>query len=131
MKFDHSFKHQDVSQALMTYVEEKMLQKLAKYEIKPGKAHVTYGHQRHECHIEVHLMGGEHDFKAHANESDWYASVDQMITRLESQMKKRKSKVKAHRHPGLSKQGKLALVTPELEMDYKRLEQTTNHKKVI
>lgn len=127
MKFDHSFKHHDVSKALMDYMEEKM-QKLLRYEIKPGTAHVTYSCERHRCLVEVNLMGGEHSFKARAKEDDWYTSVDSVVHRLEAQMRKRKNVVKSHRYPEKSREGKLALVTPQLETDYSRM--GTSHKKV-
>lgn len=128
MKFDHSFKHHDVSQSLISYLEDKM-NKLLKFEIKPGTAHVTYGSQRHQCFVEINLMGGESIFKARGVKDDWYRAVDHALQRLESQMKKRKSVVKGHRHPERSKRGRLALVNAQLESDYTRLDEVALHKK--
>ena len=129
MKFDHSFKHHDCSQSLISYVEDRM-QKLLKFEIKPSNAHVTYSSQRHHCHVEIHLMGGEGMFKAHGAKDDWYASVDHAVQKLESQMKKKKSLLKSHRHPEKSKRGQLELLNSQLEMDHSRLDEISAHKKV-
>ena len=129
MKFGHSFKHHDVSEALIRYAEEKM-KKLFRFEIKPGTAHFTYSSQRHHCLVEVNLTGGEHVFRAKAKEDDWHTSVDCVVERLEIQMKKRKNVVKAHRYPQKSREGKLALVTPEMETDYSRLDPGAADKKV-
>ena len=129
MKFGHSFKHHDVSEALISYAEEKM-QKLLRYEIKPGTAHFTYSSQRHHCLVEVNIMGGEHIFHAKAKTNDWHASVDNVVERLETQMKKRKNVVKAHRYPEKSREGRMELLTAEMDTDYTRLDPGAADKKV-
>lgn len=95
MKFDHSFKHFDVSQALMTYAEEK-LEKAKKWEIKPSNVHVTYSLQKGQCHVEIHVAGGKGHFEAHHVARDWHEAVDHSVTKLSKQMLKFKEKVKSH-----------------------------------
>lgn len=117
MKVDFSFKHLDASQALMGYTEEK-LGKIEKFELKPMEVHVIYSMQRHECMIEVVVLEGRRKFKATSVSHDFYKAVDNMINKLTRQMSKGKKKLKYHKRPELSHFGKIAQLTPELEMDY-------------
>lgn len=129
MKFDHSFRHHDVSQSLMSYVEDRM-KKLLKYEMKPTNAHVRYSMEKHRCSVEVNLVGGNGRLKANHQEKDWHVAVDGVVQKLEKQMKKLKDKTKDHKHPAETKHGRLQLVTEELETDYQRLERLPAHRKV-
>lgn len=115
MKFTHAFAHIDSSQALMTYAEEKMT-KLRKWEIKPSMVHFVYSMQRHECRVEIQVVGGVSDFLAHSECKDWHMAVDQAVQKLARQMQKHKARLKGHKNPQQSRHGQLLLLTPRMEM---------------
>jgi ribosomal subunit interface protein len=108
MQFQFSFKKMESSDALTDYTKEKVLERVSKYVSKPIEAHVTFSVDGRANKAHCSVVGGD-NFNVeveHAGE-DMYASVDMMIDKLASQLKRAKEKLKEHRsRVGLSEVGK-------------------------
>lgn len=104
MHFQFTFKHMDSSQALQTYAEQKLTEKIAKFVTKPIEAHVMFSVMRHTQTAHVSLRAGDgFDLEVEESSADMYASVDGLVDKLVAQMKKHKEKLKDHKQPRLSK----------------------------
>lgn len=99
MQFQFSFQHMDTSPALQDYTEEKIREKIQKFVTKPIEAHVFFSVVRHEQRVHCSLRGGD-GFNVEVEHScnDMYGSVDHMVDKLQSQLKKQKEKLKEHKH---------------------------------
>lgn len=99
MNFKFAFKHMEVSEAIQTYTEQKLGDKIGKFVTKPIEARVTFSVDKHKtATAHCHLVGGD-GFNLeveHACE-DMYGSVDRITDKLEAQMRKHKEKLKDHR----------------------------------
>ena len=93
-----SFKNLEPSAA----VEEKINDKLEHLKIYfKNKMNVNWvcvvdGHHQHKS--EVHINVAHHDFHAQAVDRDLYKSLDMVMKKLESQIRKVNDKVKAKNH---------------------------------
>ena len=98
MQFQFSFKHMETSPALQEYAEKKVSEKIQKFVTKPIEAHMTFSVERHNHTAKCHLVGGD-GFNVEVEHTcdDMYGSVDQMSTKLGTQLKKHKDKLKDHR----------------------------------
>ncbi len=99
MQFRFSFKHMETSQALQNYAKEKIKVEVDKFVSKPIEAHVTFSVDRHEHLVLCSLAGGD-GFSVNVEHAceDMYGSVDHMIDKMVSQLKKKKEKLKDHKH---------------------------------
>lgn len=99
MQFRFSFKHMETSEALQNYAEEKIKVEVEKFVTKPIEAHVTFSVDRHQHHVLCSLAGGD-GFTVNVEHEcdDMYASVDRMIDKMVTQLKKKKEKLKDHKH---------------------------------
>jgi ribosomal subunit interface protein len=99
MQFQFAFKHMDVSEALKSYAEEKLVEKIQKFVTKPIDAKVTFAVDRHKhtAHCSFHAGGG-FNFEVEHCCDDMYASFDRMVDKLEKQLRKHKEILKDHRH---------------------------------
>lgn len=91
----------EASQAIRDYVDTK-IGHLEKFLIRPTEMHVVLSVEkfRHRAEITLH----EQNFKASADETteDMYKSIDKVIHKIESQVKKHKTKIQdhhKHHHP--------------------------------
>lgn len=99
MQFHFSFRHMETSEALQTYAEEKLTEKILKYVTKPIEAHVSFSVVRHEHVAHCSLRAGD-GFSIDVEHScgDMYGSIDHMVDKLSAQLKKQKEKLKDHKH---------------------------------
>lgn len=97
MQFRFSFKHMETSQALQNYATDKIKVEVEKFVTKPIEAHVTFSVDRHQHQVLCSLTGGD-GFSVNVEHAcdDMYASVDRMIDKMVSQLKKKKEKLKDH-----------------------------------
>jgi putative sigma-54 modulation protein len=119
MKLEYTFLHVDSSEALMEYFRARFT-KLEKFELKPMDVQVLFSMERHECIVDVLVLEGRRKFKAHSVSADFYRSVDMVVNKLVRQMSKDKRRLKEHKNPQASSAGKMARLTPELELDFSR-----------
>jgi putative sigma-54 modulation protein len=100
MQFNFTFKHMEASEALQSYTEQKLGEKISKFVTKPIEARVIFSVDRHKNHTaHCHLVGGD-GFNVEVEHScdDMYGSIDRLTDKLESQLRKHKEKLKDHRH---------------------------------
>ena len=105
MQFQFSFKHMETSQALQEYAREKLTTKIEKFVTKPIEVQVTFSVDRHVQHALCTLVGGD-GFSLNVEHSceDMYGSVDRMVDKLGSQLKKKKDRLKGHKNRSSVKQ---------------------------
>ena len=100
MQIRFAFKHMETSEALQDYARSKILVEVSKFVSKPVEAQVTFAVDRHKHQVTCALLGGD-GFSVNVEHvcEDMYASVDLMIDKLSSQLKKRKDRLKDHKSP--------------------------------
>ena len=108
----------DSSEALQTYAKSKISDKVRKFVTKPIETQVTFAVDRHQHQATCLLRGGD-GFNIEVTHScdDMYGSVDRVVDKLESQLKKHKEKLKDHKQKRGSKVVPLPVedVAPEFE----------------
>jgi putative sigma-54 modulation protein len=97
MQLNISGHHVDVTDALKSYVEEK-LQKLERHYDHITNAHVILTVEKIQQRAEatVHISGAE--VFADANCDDMYAAIDKLTDKLDRQILKHKEKVQDRHH---------------------------------
>lgn len=100
MQYRFSFKHMSSSQALQDYSRSKIEVEIAKFSTKPIEVQVVFGVDKHKHHVVCTVFGGDgFSFTVEHVCDDMYGSVDHMIDKLSTQLKKRKDKLKDHKFP--------------------------------
>ena len=97
MNLQITFKHMDASEAIKFYTREKTA-KLEKYF--DGRISVVWSFivekKDHVAHC--HLKGGNMDYFGEATTPDLHQSIDHAIERIETQLRRHKEIVTAHKH---------------------------------
>ena len=98
MNFQFAFKHMESSDALQHYAESKIKEKVLKFVTKPIEAKITFSVMRHEHRAQCSLLAGD-GFSLEVEHvcDDMYGSVDLMIDKLTTQLKRQKDKLKDHK----------------------------------
>lgn len=88
----------DTSEALQTYAEKKVLEKIQKFVTKPIEAHITFSVDKNSHQAHCTVVGGD-GFNVQVDHAcgDMYGSVDMIVDKLEIQLKKHKEKLKGHK----------------------------------
>ncbi len=98
MQFSFSFIHMPTSEALQDYAESKITEKILKFATKPVTAKVTFSVDRHDQLAHCAVVGGDGlSIQVEHSCGDMYGSIDHMVDKLESQLKKQKEKLKNHK----------------------------------
>jgi putative sigma-54 modulation protein len=100
MHYRFAFKHMSASEALQEYARTKIETEISKFSTKPIEAHVTFSVDKRVHHVIATVFGGDgFSFAVEHACDDMYGSVDHMIDKLTSQLKKHKDKLKDHKFP--------------------------------
>jgi ribosomal subunit interface protein len=121
MKVGFAFRNVDSSDMLMEYMTER-LEKLDRFELNPMDVYIVVSMVRHECSIEVTMTEGRRKYKAIASSNDFYRTAEMCVNKLQRQLSKdrrRKHDIN-QRRPEQTHEGKLARLTPRLELDLVR-----------
>ncbi|MBN2725140.1 MAG: ribosome-associated translation inhibitor RaiA [Deltaproteobacteria bacterium] len=103
MQIDVTFRRMEPSDALKSYLNEKMT-RMKKFITNPWHAHVVLTSERYRNKADVTLtLTNGLLVKGVDTSEDMYFSIDQAITRIEKQLKKYKEKI--HTHKPLGGQG--------------------------
>jgi putative sigma-54 modulation protein len=95
MNIDITGQHMDVTEALKTYIHEK-LARLERHFDHMGGAHVVMTVQKERHLIEAKIpIAGEILF-ANAEATDMYAAIDVLTDKLDRQVKRHKEKLADH-----------------------------------
>ncbi len=96
MQITTTFRHMESSEALKSYVEEK-LERVQKYIDEPIVAQVflTVEKIRHMAEITITAKGIT--IKASEETNDMYAAIDSVLDKIERQLRRYKEKIKEHK----------------------------------
>lgn len=97
MRIQINGKQIDVGAALTEHVESQLNASVGKYSEKPVDANVTFSKDGHEfvCDISVHLSTGL-NAQAKGRAGDVYDSFEGAVSRLETQLRRYKRRLKSH-----------------------------------
>ena len=99
MTISFTFRHMEPSDAIRNYAESKIL-KLQKLLIHPMSARVTLAIEKQQHVAEVQLDSGPEHVEAKESCEELYASIDQVIDKLERQITANKGgKIARNRRP--------------------------------
>jgi putative sigma-54 modulation protein len=95
MTLNMSFRHMGASNALKAYTEEKSA-KLKKYF--RGKIHMTWTFtvEKQSRIAHCHMVGNHMDYFGEATTEDFHLAIDQVVDKIERQLRKHKEIVKDH-----------------------------------
>ena len=91
-----TFRHTEPTESLKQYAEEKM-SKIKKYVDSPVEAHVVLSVEKFRHLADVTLSVDGLRIKAIEETGDMYAAIDQVMDKVEKQIKKHLSKTKSRR----------------------------------
>ncbi len=89
-------RHLDVTDALRAYATEKV-ERISGHYDKINKVSVTLSVERHNQKAEATLYVTGSDMHADAVNDDMYAAIDEMVDKLDRQVRHYKRKLKDHR----------------------------------
>jgi len=90
-------RHVEITEPLRDYITEKVGRACKRLD-KISTAHITVAVEKHRHIVEVDIHA--HGATLHGKEEthDMYASIDQVLDKIEIQAKRRKEKIKGHKH---------------------------------
>ena len=98
MQVRFSFKQVVSTNKLKSYAEQKVRKMIEKFVTKPIEAHITFSTDRHLQNTHCAVSGGDgFNIQAEASCEDIYGSIDNMIDKLQVQLKRQKEKIKDHK----------------------------------
>ncbi len=93
MEITVTFRHMEPSESLKVYAEEK-ISKIKKYLYSPMEAHVVLGVEKFRHMADVTLRVDGTMIKGVEETEDMYSAIDQVMDKLEIQVKKHRSKIR-------------------------------------
>ena len=97
MNLQISFRHMESSPNLRSTIEEKC-ERFSKYFHGNFSMTWTLETDRHACVVHCHMVGNHMDYFAEARTEAFLDSIDQVVAKVEKQLRKHKEVVK-HAHP--------------------------------
>jgi putative sigma-54 modulation protein len=91
-----TFRHMETDEGLKAYVREK-IQKLQKYVENPREVHVVLSVEKFRHNAEITIVADGGTFNSQGRDNDLYAAIDQMVERMERQIRDRSKKVRRKR----------------------------------
>lgn len=95
MSLNITFKNLESTEAIKAYVEKKT-EKFRKYVTYPMEVHVLLSIEKGFHHAEITSHAEFHDLVATAKTEDLYESIDAVVAKIETQLKKEREKKKGH-----------------------------------
>ncbi|HEX7664162.1 MAG TPA: ribosome-associated translation inhibitor RaiA [Polyangiaceae bacterium] len=89
MQISITFRQMETSDAVKTYANDK-ISRLQRFMRTPMKAEVKISAQHLSKSAEVDIHSGSHHFHAHETSEDMYATLDQVVDKLERQIRAKK-----------------------------------------
>ncbi|HEX5101374.1 MAG TPA: ribosome-associated translation inhibitor RaiA [Polyangiaceae bacterium] len=99
MNISITFRQMDASDAIKKYATGK-LAKLQRFLRRPMEGKVTVSVDRRKHVVEARISSGSEHLEAHEVTDDMYASIDQVMAKLERQIRGSKGTARARRHDG-------------------------------
>jgi putative sigma-54 modulation protein len=86
-----TFRHMETDEGVKAYVKEKV-QKLQKYIENPREVHVVLAVEKFRHIAEITIIGNGGTFNSQGRNNDLYAAIDQMVEKMERQIRERREK---------------------------------------
>ena len=91
MQIAVTFRHIEPNQGLKDYVKEKV-EKLEKYLENPREVHVVVSSEKFRQIAEITIISDGVTLNSQGRDSDLYAAIDQMVDKMERQVRERRGK---------------------------------------
>jgi putative sigma-54 modulation protein len=91
-----TFRHMKTHEGVKAYVKEKV-EKLQKYIENPREVHVVLAVEKFRHIAEITVVGNGGVFNSQGRDNDLYAAIDQMVDKLERQVREGRKKVRQKR----------------------------------
>ena len=91
MQIAVTFRHMEANEGIKEYVKEKV-EKLQKYIENPQEVHVVLSVEKFRQIAEITIVSDGMTLNSQARDSDLYAAIDQMVDRMERQIRERRDK---------------------------------------
>ena len=91
-----TFRHTDPIESLKTYAEEK-ISKMNRYIDAPAEAHIVLSVEKFRNQADVTLNINGARVKGVEETGDMYSAIDQVMDKIEKQVKRHMSKIRNHR----------------------------------
>src|SRR3972149_3870581 len=91
-----TFRHMETDEGVKVYVKEKV-EKLQKYIENPREVHVVLAVEKFRHIAEITIVGNRGVFNSQGRDNDLYAAIDQMVDKMERQIRERRKKVRQKR----------------------------------
>lgn len=91
-----TFRHMKTHEGVKSYVKEKV-EKLRKYIENPREVHVVLAVEKFRHIAEITVVGDGGIFNSQGRDNDLYAAIDQMVDKIERQVRERREKVRQKR----------------------------------
>lgn len=91
-----TFRHMETDEGVKAYVKEKV-EKLQKYIENPREVHVVLAVEKFRHIAEITIVGNGGVFNSQGRDNDLYAAIDQMVDKMERQIRERREKVRRKR----------------------------------
>ena len=90
MRISYTFRNMESSDTIKTYASEK-IGKIQKYMRAPLHAEVTFSTERHLHRVDLNLTGDGHKYAGHGQSEDMYATIDQVVDKIDRQVRDTKA----------------------------------------
>jgi putative sigma-54 modulation protein len=114
MQISVTFRHMEPDEGIKDYVKGKV-KRLQKYIENPREVHVVLSVEKFRHMAEITILGEGMNLNSQGRDSDLHAAIDQMMGRVERQIRERREKVKRKRSNSSSSKGPLQNVESALE----------------
>jgi putative sigma-54 modulation protein len=112
MQIAVTFRHMDTDEGTKDYVKEKV-ERLQKYIENPREVHVVLSTEKFRHIAEITIIADGVTLNSEGRKSDLYAAIDQMVDKMERQIRGKRGKVKRKRPNSASRPS----VVPEEESE--------------
>jgi len=96
MQIAVTFRHMETDEGVKDYVKEKV-QRLQKYVENPQEVHVVLSGEKFRHIAEITIVGEGLTLNSQGRNNDLYVAIDQMVEKMERQIRERRGKVKRKR----------------------------------
>lgn len=107
-----TFRHMEPTESLRTYAEEKV-SKIKKYLDFPIEAHVVLTVEKFRHIADVNLSVNGTMIKGLEETGDMYSAIDQVMDKIEKQLKRHRSKIRNRRTEGIKGENTLEIEETE------------------
>ena len=87
-----TFRHMEADEGIKAYVGDKV-QRLQKYIENPREVHVVLAVEKFRHIAEITIVGDGGTFNSQGRDNGLYAAIDQMVDKMERQIRERRGKV--------------------------------------